>query len=73
MCLTVPALVLEVRGKKALVKSRGRAREVDASFVTPAVGDYVLLQAGVVLQVLDEAEAQEALRAWEEIASAEEG
>lgn len=56
-----------MEGKKAVVESRGWRREVDASFVTPRVGDYVLLQSGVILQVLDEEEALEALRAWEEV------
>lgn len=67
MCLSVPAKVLEVRGKKAVVDSRGWTREVDASFVAPSLGDYVLVQSGVILQVLDQNEALEALRAWEEV------
>lgn len=67
MCLTVPAKVLEVQGKHALVESRGETREVDASFLTPAIGDYVLLQSGVILQILEEEDALEALRAWEEV------
>lgn len=67
MCLTVPAKVVDVHGTKAVVESRGWRREVDASFLTPAVGDYVLIQSGVILQVLEEKEALEALRAWDEV------
>lgn len=67
MCLTVPARVLEVRGTTALVDSRGRRREVDASFVTPAVGDYVLVQSDVVMRILDPRDAIEALQAWAEV------
>lgn len=67
MCLTVPAKVLDVRGQRAVVESRGWRREADASFLMPAVGDYVLIQSGVILQILDEEEALEALRAWEEV------
>jgi hydrogenase expression/formation protein HypC len=70
MCLTVPAKVLAVDGAKALVDSRGRQREVDASFVSPAVGDYVLMISGVIVQRLDPEEAQEALRAWAEVEAA---
>jgi hydrogenase expression/formation protein HypC len=62
MCLSVPAKVLEVRRGKAVVESRGWTREVDASLVTPAVGDYVLIQMGVVLEVMDREAALETLR-----------
>jgi len=70
MCLTVPAKVLAVEGISALVESRGRQRKVDASLILPSVGDYVLLVSGVVVQRLDPEDAQEALRAWEEVEAA---
>lgn len=56
-----------MRGTRAIVESRGRRREVDASYVTPSVGDFVLLQVGVIVQILDREEALETLRAWEEV------
>jgi hydrogenase assembly chaperone HypC/HupF len=71
MCLTVPAKVLDVRGSHAVVESRGWKREADVSFVTPEVGDYVLVQSGVILQVLEEEDALEALRAWAEVEGSE--
>lgn len=70
MCLTVPAKVLAVDGTKALVESRGRQREVDASLFVPAVGDYVLMVSGVIVQRLDPEDAQAALRAWAEVEAA---
>ncbi len=70
MCLTVPAKVLAVEGTHALVESRGRQRQVDASFLTPAVGDYVLMVSGVIVQVLDPEDARAALRAWAEVEAA---
>ncbi len=66
MCLSIPAKVLAVRGNRAVVESRGGTREADATLVTPAVGDWVLVQTGVIVQVLSEEEALETLRAWEE-------
>ncbi len=65
MCLSVPAKVLEVRDGRAIVESRGWRREVDARLVTPAVGDYVLVQMGVVLEVMDPKTAQETLEVLE--------
>ena len=70
MCLTVPAKVLAVDGTKALVESRGRQREVDASLVVPTVGEYVLMVSGVIVQRLDPEDAQAALRAWAEVEAA---
>jgi len=70
MCLTVPAKVLAVEGATAVVESRGRQRRVDASFVAPVVGDYVLLVSGVIVQRLDPEEARAALQAWAEVEAA---
>jgi len=65
MCLSVPAKVLEVKDGRAVVESRGWKREVDASLIAPAVGDYVLVQMGVVLEIMDRKEALEALEVLE--------
>lgn len=71
MCLTVPAKVVETRGERALVTSRGGTREVDTSHVRVATGDYILVQGGVAMMVVDRREAEETLAAWEEIGAAE--
>ena len=67
MCLSVPAKVLEIRGDRAVVLSRGWTREVDASHVRAVAGDYLLVQGGVAMMVLDRKEAEEILSAWDEI------
>ncbi len=67
MCLTIPAKVLEVRGARALVTSRTGTREVDVSHVRAGVGDYVLVQGGVVMARLDPRDAEEMLGAWDEV------
>ncbi len=70
MCLTIPAKVLEVHGKKAVVTSRGWTREVDASHVRTRVGDYLLVQAGIAMMAIDRKEAEEILGAWDEVEAA---
>lgn len=70
MCLTVPAKVLEVHGTKAVVMSRGWTREVDASHVRLRAGQYLLVQAGVAMMVLDAKEAEETLAALDEVEAA---
>lgn len=46
-------------------------REVNVSLVKAKVGDYVLVHAGYAIQVLDEQDALETLRLWNEILQAE--
>lgn len=70
MCLSVPAKVLEARGDRALVTSRGWTREVDMSHVSAAPGDYVLVQGGVAMIVLDPEAANEIESAWAEVEGA---
>lgn len=70
MCLTVPAKVLETRGKKAVVTSRGWTREVDTSHVKVHAGDYLLVQGGVAMMAIDRKEAEDILEAWDEVEAA---
>ncbi|OGS64271.1 MAG: hypothetical protein A3K59_02275 [Euryarchaeota archaeon RBG_19FT_COMBO_69_17] len=70
MCLSVPAKVLEVRGDRAVVTSRGWTREVDASHVDALVGGYLLVQGGVAMMAIDAREAEEILAAWDEVEAA---
>jgi hydrogenase expression/formation protein HypC len=72
MCLAIPAKVVSVRQEKAKVDfGEGVLREVNVTLVKAKVGDYVLVHAGYAIQVLDEKEAQETIRLWNEILEAE--
>lgn len=70
MCLTVPAKVLAVHGDRSVVTSRGWTREVDTSHVLVSPGDYVLVQGGIAIVVVDAHEAQEIEHAWAEVEAA---
>ncbi len=67
MCLSVPAKVLSVRGSRATVTSQGWTREVDVSQVSARPGDYILVQGGIAVTVMDAGAAQEMLEAWEDV------
>jgi len=72
MCLAIPAKVVATREDKAQVDfGEGVLREVNIVLVSVKVGDYVLVHAGYAIQVLDEKEALETLRLWNEILEAE--
>ena len=70
MCLAVPVKVISIDGDEAEAEISGVKRRVSIA-LTPEVnvGDYVLLHTGYAIGVLDEAEAQETLKLFEEIAN----
>jgi hydrogenase expression/formation protein HypC len=72
MCLAIPAKVAATKADKAQVDfGEGVLREVNITLVNVKAGDYVLVHAGYAIQVLDEKEALETLRLWNEILGAE--
>jgi len=72
MCLAIPAKVVSVKEDKAEVEfGEGVLREVNVTLVNAKVGDYVLVHAGYAIQVIDEKEALETIRLWNEILEAE--
>lgn len=69
MCLAIPVQITELLdGDRALASVGGVVREIGTSLVDNLeVGDYVILHVGYALSRLNEEEAQETLRAMEEI------
>ena len=68
MCLAIPALIISVEGNRANVDfGQGVLRDVNVSLVDAKVGDYVLVHAGYAIQVVEEREAKETLKIWNEI------
>lgn len=69
MCLAVPVQVISMDGDEAEVEIGGVKRRVSI-VLTPEVkvGDYVLLHTGYAINVVDEAEAQETLKIFEDMA-----
>ncbi len=62
MCVTYPGQVLEVSGDGALVEIDGRRRRASLLLVPQvAVGDWVIVATGTVLEILDPQEATEIL------------
>jgi hydrogenase expression/formation protein HypC len=73
MCLAVPVQVIARDGDEAEVEIGGVKRRVSV-VLTPEVkvGDFVLLHTGYAINVVDEAEAKETLKLFEEMARLEE-
>ena len=72
MCLAIPAKVKSIDGVDAEVVVGGVRRKASIMLTPEArVGDYVLLHTGYAINVIDEEEAQETLKIFQEIAEAE--
>jgi hydrogenase expression/formation protein HypC len=69
MCLAIPALIKTIENKEAEVEIGGITRRISL-WLTPEanVGDYVLIHTGYAISVLDQEEAMETLKLFEEIA-----
>ena len=59
MCVAMPGKVIEIYEKDALVDFSGNRVRAIAGLVPIAVGDYVLVHAGCILQKLSVGEAQD--------------
>jgi hydrogenase assembly chaperone HypC/HupF len=72
MCVAVPCQVLRVADGQAEVEYEGKPRWVQTAGVADlAVGEYVTIYAGTVLNRMPAAEAQEVLRLFAELAALE--
>ena len=73
MCLAIPVLIKSIENKEAEVEIGGITRRISL-WLTPEarVGDYALVHTGYAINILNQEEAEETLRLFEEIAEAEE-
>ena len=62
MCLAIPGRVIEISGETAKVSIEGLVVEAGIAIAEDiAVGDYVVVHAGFILQKMSDAEAEEEL------------
>ena len=72
MCLAVPAKIVRLEGSgQGTASYMGSEVKANFSLVPQArPGDWVIIHAGFAISVVDEAEARETLRLFEEMADA---
>jgi len=72
MCLGVPAKIIQKKGKQAVAEFKGVKRKVNLEFVDQVkVGDYVILHAGFAIHKLEQKDALETLKLFDELIKSE--
>jgi hydrogenase assembly chaperone HypC/HupF len=64
MCLAIPGKVKSIDGMKVLVQYPHEERFVMNSDIPIKIGDFVMVQMGIIIKTLPEKEAQLSLAAW---------
>ncbi len=68
MCLSIPAKVLSINGEMAIVSMGGAQYNASLQMVEDVkVGDYILLHTGFAIQKIDEKEAEEVFKLFNEL------
>jgi hydrogenase expression/formation protein HypC len=71
MCLAIPALIKSIQNHEAEVDMGGITRRISLRLTPEAkVGDYVIVHTGYAINILDQHEAQETLKLFEQLAEA---
>jgi hydrogenase expression/formation protein HypC len=69
MCLSIPARIVSIDGCMAEVNAGGAIFKAGLHMIDDAkIGDYILLHAGFAIQKINEKEAAETIKLFEEIA-----
>lgn len=64
MCLAIPGQIIEIRNGKVKVKYPTVTNYALVADEQVEVGDWVMVQMGIVVKKLEEKEAEEAIQAW---------
>ncbi len=65
MCVAVPGKVIEINGDYAKINIMNNITEANIKLVDVKLGDYVLVHAGCVLEVMKKDAAEELLEIFE--------
>ncbi|MCK4246396.1 HypC/HybG/HupF family hydrogenase formation chaperone [Candidatus Bipolaricaulota bacterium] len=73
MCLAIPALIKSIENEEADVDMGGITRRISLRLTPQAkVGDYVIIHTGYAINILDQHEARETLKLFDQLAKAAE-
>lgn len=64
MCLAFPGKIMKIEGLKAFVEYPDKIRPALIGDKSVKVGDYVMVQMGIVIQTVSKSEARKSKEAW---------
>ena len=64
MCLAIPGKVKKINGRQAVVEYPNDVRPVMVGEDNVKVGDFVMVQMGIIVKIISPEEASDALKAW---------
>ncbi len=67
MCVAAPGKVIEINGDTAVIDYNGNKVKANKGIVDIKIGDYALVHAGLIIQVLPEDEAKSMIELFEEL------
>lgn len=67
MCLAIPGKIEQIKGRQATVRYPNDVRNVLIGDDSVKVGDYVLVQMGIVVGIISKEEANVSMKAWSKI------
>ncbi|MFA6804149.1 MAG: HypC/HybG/HupF family hydrogenase formation chaperone [Candidatus Methanomethylophilaceae archaeon] len=67
MCLAIPGKVISIDGDIGNIDFGGVIKQTNLSMVEADVGDWVVIHAGFAIEVMDEEDAQETIKLWNEV------
>jgi hydrogenase expression/formation protein HypC len=67
MCLAVPGKIIRINGDEGEIDFGGVIRKANITMVDAKVGDWAVVHAGFAIEILDEKEAEETIKLWNEV------
>jgi len=67
MCLAIPGKIEQVNGHQATVSYPNVTSKVLVGDDPVKVGDYVMVQMGIVVGIISKKEAEDSLKAWTKV------
>ena len=66
MCLAIPGRIVKINGDQAEIDFGGAVKTANVAMVDAKVGMWAVVHAGFAIELMDEEEALETLKLWNE-------
>ncbi len=67
MCLAVPGQIVSINGDLAEIDFGGVIKKANIAMVEAQIGQWAVIHAGFAIEIMDEEEAQETIKLWNEV------